>query len=54
MRSSICEWGPDQKIIEICENVPFLEESLHSVVFLDQMQNIDTECSLGFLLPSSH
>lgn len=55
MRSSICECGPDQKIIEICENIPFLEKSLHSVVVLEQvlMQNIHTECSLGFLLPSS-
>lgn len=44
MRSSICECGPDQKIIEICESVPFLEKSLNFVV-LEQvlMQNIHTE-----------
>lgn len=41
MRSSVGECSPDQKITEICENVPFLEKSLHSVVILEQvfMQN---------------
>lgn len=55
MRSSICECGPDQKNIEICESVPFLEKSLNFVV-LEQvlMQSIHTECSLSFLLLSSH
>lgn len=44
MRPSICECGPDQEITEICENVPFLEKSLHFII-LEQvlMQNVYTE-----------
>lgn len=37
--------GPDQKTIEICENITFLEKSLHFVVVLEQvlMQSMHTE-----------